>query len=159
MIFSEFNSIVAQALTPITLISGVGILMLCMTARYNHATERIRQLMEKREASGTTVEPDIDAEIDLIFHRAALLRSATISVVLSAFCSGLMVLAGVLSGVLSGILDVSLVGLQSALLVSAIFCIVVSTLFFSAEVTVSLHALGLVVEHLPENEPAADKAA
>ena len=66
MIFSEFNSIVAQALTPITLISGVGILMLCMTARYNHATERIRQLMEKREASGTTVEPDIDAEIDLI---------------------------------------------------------------------------------------------
>ena len=54
MIFSEFNSIVAQALTPITLISGVGILMLCMTARYNHATERIRQLMEKREAKSTS---------------------------------------------------------------------------------------------------------
>lgn len=145
MFFSEFNTIVAQALTPITLISGVGILMLCMTARYTHATERIRQLMAKREASGMSVEPDIDAEIDLIFHRAALLRSATIAVVLSAFCSGLMVLTSILSGVL----DVSLVGIQSILLVSAILLIVTSTLFFSAEVTVSLHALALVVEHLP----------
>ena len=83
------------------------------------------------------------------------MRSATITVVLSAFCSGLMVL----TGLLSGILDVSLVGLQSTLLVSAIFCIVVSTLFFSAEVTVSLHALALVVEHLPENEAAAKQSA
>ena len=100
MIFSDFNALLGQALTPITLISGVGVLMLCLTGRYNHASDRIRQLIEKREASGMLTEPDLDDEIDLIYRRARLLRMATIYVVLSAICSSLMVLIGVLSGML-----------------------------------------------------------
>ena len=42
---TEFNDSLSLALAPITLISGVGLLMICMTNRYNHATNRIRQLM------------------------------------------------------------------------------------------------------------------
>ena len=41
---TSFNELLASALAPITLISGVGLLMLSMSARYNHATSRIRQI-------------------------------------------------------------------------------------------------------------------
>ena len=44
-----FQDMLVNALTPITLISGVGLLMLCMTTRYNHATDRIRLLILFRE--------------------------------------------------------------------------------------------------------------
>ena len=46
---TEFNDSLSLALAPITLISGVGLLMICMTNRYNHATNRIRQLMRSEE--------------------------------------------------------------------------------------------------------------
>lgn len=153
MIFSDFNNLLGQALTPITLISGVGVLMLCLTGRYNHASDRIRQLIEKREASGMLTEPDLDDEIDLIYRRARLLRMATIYVVLSAVCSSLMVLIGVLSGMLGH----ELVVVESALLILAIAFIITSTSFFAMEISISLHALSLVIAHLPDLPPLEER--
>ena len=57
---TEFNEALAASLTPITLISGVGLLMICMTNRYNHATNRIRLLMAKRDTSPQRLVPVID---------------------------------------------------------------------------------------------------
>ena len=48
---TSFNELLASALAPITLISGVGLLMLSMSARYNHATSRIRLLMNARTST------------------------------------------------------------------------------------------------------------
>ena len=36
----------SDALTPITLISGVGLLLLAMTARYNYTTDRVRACLK-----------------------------------------------------------------------------------------------------------------
>lgn len=83
---TSFNELLASALAPITLISGVGLLMLSMSARYNHATSRIRLLMNERLDPKLTDDEraDIDDEIDFIFHRAGLLRRGEFCVVLSA---------------------------------------------------------------------------
>ena len=82
---TSFNELLASALAPITLISGVGLLMLSMSARYNHATSRIRLLMNERLDPKLTDDEraDIDDEIDFIFHRAGLLRRGEFCVVLS----------------------------------------------------------------------------
>ena len=40
----SFAALLTNSITPVTLISGVGLMMLCMTARYNHTTDRVRQL-------------------------------------------------------------------------------------------------------------------
>jgi len=71
-----FSGMLANSLTPITLISGVGLMLLCMVARYNHTTDRIRQLLARREVGDYENEPDIDREIHLIFRRAKYLRDA-----------------------------------------------------------------------------------
>ena len=140
--FEQFQNLLVNALTPITLISGVGLLMICMTGRYNHATNRIRQLMAKRESAARHLEPDIDAEIDLIFLRASLLRRGMLCVGLSAVCSAL-------TSVTSAFLDYDLLVAEAIFLVGAIALIVTCALLFSAEINLSLHALKLAIDHLP----------
>ena len=143
-----FQDMLVNALTPITLISGVGLLMLCMTTRYNHATNRIRQLMAKRDSAEASLEPDIDAEIEIIYLRASLLRKGVLSVAVSAVFSALLVTISVSSR----FLNVDMSTLEGITLVAAITLIVISSLLFSAEISLSLKALGLAIEHLPKVE-------
>ena len=127
----EFNHALAGALTPITLISGVGLLMICMTNRYNHATNRIRQLMAKRDTAEASLEPDIDAEIEIIYLRASLLRKGVLSVAVSAVFSALLVTISVSSR----FLNVDMSTLEGITLVAANTLIVISSLLFSAEIS------------------------
>ena len=142
---TPFNELLASALAPITLISGVGLLMLSMSARYNHATTRIRLLMNERldPKLSDDERADIDEEIDFIFHRAGLLRNGELCVVLSAVVSGLMV---------------ALCVLEESTGVHADF-IVLSTVFLSLEIRLSLKAIKVVVSKLPPMDEAFDDAA
>ena len=101
----DFVSVLSSALTPVTLISGVGLLMLTMSARYAHTTNRIRELLKTRLqllTAGQLTKDDlklIDEEILLIFHRSKLLKRAILFVVMSAAFSGLLVLTSVIATV------------------------------------------------------------
>ena len=100
----DFSLILSSALTPITLISGVGLLLLTMSARYDHTTARVRQLLHADEMTGGT-DPHLAEAIELIFHRAELLRKAILFVVLSAACAGLLVLTSTLGAIFDLDLD------------------------------------------------------
>lgn len=141
---TEFNDSLSLALAPITLISGVGLLMICMTNRYNHATNRIRQLMAKREGN---IDNSIDTEIDLLYMRASLLRRGMLSVALSAFFSAILVAVSVSARFLD--LDIHI--LESCILVAAVLLIVLSALLFAGEINVSLKALKLAVDKVPRH--------
>ena len=119
-----------------------------MTARYNHATNRIRQLMAKRATSAAKFEPVIDAEIDLIYLRASHLRRGMLCVALSAVFSALLVALCVMGN----FTDTDMLVIEGCLLIGAISLIVISTLFFSVEINLSLHALKLAVDNLPTHE-------
>ena len=136
---TEFNDSLSLALAPITLISGVGLLMICMTNRYNHATNRIRQLMAKREGNidNSIIRSVIDTEIDLLYMRASLLRRGMLSVALSAFFSAILVAVSVSARFLD--LDIHI--LESCILVAAVLLIVLSALLFAGEINVSLKNL------------------
>lgn len=142
----EFVSVLSSALTPVTLISGVGLLMLTMSARYAHTTNRIRELLKNRLQ--IIKEPDaiedvklIDEEILLIFHRSKLLKRSILFVVMSAAFSGLLVL----TSVLATMFGLNLRGAEDLLLFLAVGFIVISTVLFSREVSISLRALGMTV--------------
>ena len=151
---TSFNELLASALAPITLISGVGLLMLSMSARYNHATSRIRLLMNERLELTDDERADIDDEIDFIFHRAGLLRRGEFCVVLSAVVSGLLVALCVLEEATGFSADI----LNSALLLASVALIVLSTVFLSLEIRLSLRAIKLVVSKLPPVADAFDDA-
>lgn len=139
----EFNSTLASALTPITLISGVGLLLLSMTNRYNHATDRVRQLLRERNAIAPAQDPLLEQAITLIFKRAGLLKNAILCVAISAALSGALVLITVIEG----LLGVALPAAKAVMLVGAVGLIVASTVYFVLEVSSSLKALGISVNH------------
>ena len=140
----DFVSVLSSALTPVTLISGVGLLMLTMSARYAHTTNRIRELLKTRLqllAAGQLAKDDlklIDEEILLIFHRSKLLKRAILFVVMSAAFSGLLVLTSVIATVFGLNLRLG----EDLFLFTAV---VISTVLFSMEVSISLRALGMTV--------------
>ena len=143
----DFVSNLSSALTTKTLISGVGLLMLTMSARYAHTTNRIRELLKSRLqllAAGQLAKDDlklIDEEILLIFHRSKLLKRAILFVVMSAAFSGLLVLTSVIATVFG--LNLRL--WEDLFLFTAVGFIVISTVLFSMEVSISLRALGMTV--------------
>ena len=71
----EFSATLSDALAPVTLISGVGLLLVSMSARYCHATSRIRQLLAERKEESEDFHEEIDQSIDLIYKRASLLKT------------------------------------------------------------------------------------
>jgi len=86
----------SDALTPITLISGVGLLLLAMTARYNYTTDRVRALLKERRQKAPAVDPVLEKAIRLTYERSHLLKNAILAVTTSAAFSGILVLVTIL---------------------------------------------------------------
>lgn len=139
----EYHQMLTTSLPPVTLISGVGLLLLAMTARYNHSTNRVRQLLRERNSIAPREDDDLNHEIDFIFERASLLRKSILTVVLSATFSGLQVLAGIIECLFTLDLDV----LKFSALILSIGFLLMSTIYFVREVSLSTKAIGLSVVH------------
>ncbi len=139
----DYSTVLSAALTPITLISGVGLLLVSMTNRYNHSTDRLRQLLRESNAIAPRRDDDLEHAIDLIFLRVKLLRKAILLVVLSGMFSALLVLMSVLEIALGA----NFILIKSLLLLIAVVLVVISTLIFAEEVSTSMKALGLSVHH------------
>ena len=86
----------SDALTPITLISGVGLLLLAMTARYNYTTDRVRALLKERRQKAPVIDPVLEKAIRLTYERSHLLKNAILAVTTSAAFSGILVLVSIL---------------------------------------------------------------
>ena len=139
----EFSATLSDALAPVTLISGVGLLLVSMSARYCHATSRIRQLLAERKEEAEDFHEEIDQSIDLIYKRASLLKTGILTLMISAAFSSLQVLVIVIERLFS--LDLSL--MKSTMLLASVIFIVISSCIYVSEVQVSVKALGLTVHH------------
>ena len=139
----EFSATLSDALAPVTLISGVGLLLVSMSARYCHATSRIRQLLDERKEESEDFHEEIDQSIDLIYKRASLLKTGILTLMISAAFSSLQVLVIVIERLFS--LDLSL--MKSTMLLASVIFIVISSCIYVSEVQVSVKALGLTVHH------------
>lgn len=140
-----FENVLSSTLTTVTLISGVGLVMLCMTNRYNHTLDRIRQLMKKFQDSDNSDEPDLLSEIYLIYWRSRLLRWAILCIALSALFSSLLIA----TTVIGSYMEISFSKLPFYLLCCSLSMIVSGITFFALEATTSLHALEMALKHLP----------
>ena len=139
----EFSATLSDALAPVTLISGVGLLLVSMSARYCHATSRIGQLLAERKEESEDFHEEIDQSIDLSYKRASLLKTGILTLMISAAFSSLQVLVIVIERLFS--LDLSL--MKSTMLLASVIFIVISSCIYVSEVQVSVKALGLTVHH------------
>lgn len=93
----ELIQIMQAAIAPVTLISGVGLLVLSMTNRYGRAIDRTRELLmtlerDKHNAdSKFAKEHHIVRQLRTLYLRAQILRAAIASSVGCIFCTSLTI--------------------------------------------------------------------
>ena len=140
---SEIVPVLQTAIGPVILISGTGLLLLTMTNRLGRAIDRARIL--SREL--TPVQPDvirvrIQAQLDILWRRAKLIRLAI------ALAAGSALLAAVLIVLL---FVAALLQLHSAVEIELLFILCVASLggslaVFIHDINQSLAALRLELD-------------
>ncbi len=139
---SDFDLILQTTLTPIALISGVGLILLSMVNRYNHAIDRIRELLKEKGVKGRIEAKKVDQEIQIIYGRCKILKNAIFCLSSSIVGSGLIVFFTALQGLTGFALD----GARGFLLILSVGLVVVSTILFVVDILYSLAAIKNEVE-------------
>ena len=143
MSLEQIIPILQLAIGPVIVISGVGLVLLSMTNRFGRVIDRLRSLAETIR-SGVSMQEmkSLKQQIEILMRRTKILRVAiafaSVSLVLAAFL--------VISLFLAELLDLQAAKILVMLFVLCMSCLIVSLLFFIADINVSLSALKVEVE-------------
>jgi len=146
MPFSELMSILQAAVSPVILVSGVGLLILSMTNRFGRVLDRSRQL---GAAYRNAAEPDrqrLRPQLDILIRRAHLLRTAISFATLSVLVAAILVIALFLAAFLRA--EVVLLG--AGLFIACLLLLIVALLAFLQDINLSLAALKLELQSKDE---------
>jgi hypothetical protein len=135
----EFIKFLQACITPVALISGVGLLLLTITNRLGRTIDRTRQLVsELRNGQAANRELKV-TEIKILYKRSSLLRNSIAAMVISVISSSLIIPNLFFMTLLE--IDLRIIGYP--LFVISILSILVSSIYFFLDVRLSLHALKL----------------
>lgn len=133
-----FDQVLSAAVTPLVLISGVGLILLSLVNRYNHAIDRTRQLYnEYDEAEGLSSRRK--KQVEQMYMRCSILRKSIGYLIFSVVCSVILILVSVLELFVSYNMNF----FKISLLFIAIISLTVSTILFFFDVRLSMKALDI----------------
>ena len=145
----ELVNLLQMSISPIALISGVGLLLLSVTNRLGRVIDRSRALAAELRAEPAS--PAVDrqrAQLHVLIRRAGLLWGSIAAVTVTVLCSCLMVL------MLTSIVFFRWAALSTAVVAVffvALLSLLLSALLFFADVLLALRALRMEVGHLAES--------
>ena len=128
-----------DAIGPVILISGVGLLLLTMTNRLGRAIDRARQLKAALPKRTEAERAQVQEQVAIIYQRAKLIRMSITLAAMSALLAASLVVALFLTALLRW---------ENAWLVSLIFIacmvsLIASLVAFIRDINLSLRALRL----------------
>jgi len=134
----ELAHLLQTSISPIALISGVGLLLLSMTNRLSRVIDRSRTLSAHLRGDGDAAAVARERiQLEVLARRARLLWIAIASVMVTVLCACMMVLLLTAMAFLHVNLRVAVVSLFFA----ALLALLVSAIVFFADVLLSLRAL------------------
>jgi hypothetical protein len=134
---NEVVRMLQVAVTPVVLISGIGLLLLSMTNRLGRVVDRARVLAkEVRTAPEDRVERYRN-QLQLLYRRAVLLRSAIVASSVSILLVGVIILELLSELLLAWPINTLIIVTFAACILS----LVVSMIYFLNDLTLSLRAL------------------
>jgi hypothetical protein len=135
----EFIKFLQACITPVALISGVGLLLLTITNRLGRTIDRTRHLVAELNSGEEERKQVIETEIRILYKRSRYLRNSIAAMVISVISSSLIIpLLFFMT-----LLEINLRQLGYPLFVISILSILVSSIYFFIDVRLSLHALKL----------------
>lgn len=137
MLLNDLVGTLQLSISPVILISGVGLVLLSLTNRFGRTVDRTRQLsVEYRSTSGADQER-ILAELKILSVRAKVIRSSNFLAVLSILFVSLLIIG--LFG--SALCHLSITHLLVALFILSIISLILSLGLFIYDLELSLKAL------------------
>ncbi len=142
MQFKDLVYVLSAAVSPVILISGVGLLILSMTNRFGRVVDRSRQLTEALRNAPSQERSRLKGQLNILIRRARLLRAAVSFATLSVLASAILVIALFIAA----FLDVEVVLFSAVLFIACLASLVISLLAFLQDLSLSLAALKLEIE-------------
>jgi len=141
----NFIKFLQACITPVALISGIGLLLLTVTNRLGRTIDSTRHLVDEMGKPEVRNKKEKKNEIKILYRRSRYLRLSIGAMVISVISSSLII--PVLFFMTLFTIDLRIIGYS--LFVLSILTILVSSIYFFIDVLLSLHALKLEVrEHL-----------
>jgi hypothetical protein len=128
-----------DAIGPVILISGVGLLLLTMTNRLGRAIDRARQLKAELSKRTEGEHQHLQEQVAIIYRRAKMIR---LSITLAAM-SALLASALIITLFVSALLQWQYGWLVSLLFIGCMVSLFASLVAFIRDINLSLHALKL----------------
>jgi hypothetical protein len=133
-----FEQVLSAAVTPLVLISGVGLILLSLVNRYNHAIDRTRQL-HNTSTENAELYVRRQKQVSQMYRRCSILKRSIGFLVLSVACSGIIILVSVIQLITKMNFDY----VKTGLLFTGITTLVISILLFFFDIRLSMKALDI----------------
>ena len=138
---SELVPVLQTAVSPVVLISGVGLLLLTMTNRLGRIVDRARSLAARvKDIGGEDPEP-LHAQLRILSQRARMVRR---SIAFAGFCVLFAALL-VISLFVTSLAGADLPWLSATFFILSLLCLIASLVDFIRDVNRSLEATALEV--------------
>ena len=134
---NELTRVLQTAISPVTMISGIGLLLLSMTNRFARTTDRARALSQQLKNARSGDAENLSIQIKILYRRSRILLWAISLSLASVFAVSLMIIALFAIHAMSLNLHNSVI----ILFVVSLICLVVSLLLFIKDMTLALQAL------------------
>jgi hypothetical protein len=147
---SQLVPVLQTAVSPVILISGIGLVLLTMTNRLGRIVDRSRVMTVELPNMAGDQHIRIERELDILWKRARLMRLAIGGLTVSALSAALLVIVLFISVWL----QLPLGGVIGALFILSMGALCVALLVFLREIHFSLEAIALevdAVEHIVSN--------
>ena len=132
----DVTRLMQASISPVALISGVGLLILSLTNRLGRVMDRLRHVLDQRRKVAAP-EPHLDRQVPVLHRRARILRaSITASVVCVLLASVLVLLL-----FMSAISDAPFTLLVIAVFALSLLSLIASLALFLFDMNLSLRAL------------------
>jgi hypothetical protein len=135
----NFITFLQSSITPVALISGLGLLLLSATNRLGRSIDRTRQLVAELDENKTRFRERKAEEILILYKRGRYLRNSIGAMVISVIASSLII--PVLF--FMNLMEIDLRTIGYTLFVLSILSILISAVYFFMDVVLSLQALKL----------------
>jgi hypothetical protein len=139
---SAITPILQLAVSPVILISAVGLLLLTMNNRIAHSVDRARLLVRESASLAGDAKKRIESEITVIYRRAQLIRRAIVFSIASAIASSVLIV----SLFMAALFGLEIAWLYSISFIVALLCLIAGLVFFIQDVNDGLVALHLELE-------------
>jgi len=133
----SFNDILRLSITPVALISGVGLILLTLASRLGRTIDRSRIIVSELDNEKIKRKDVKITELQILYKRSRILRSSIASISFSVLTSSLIIPVLIIINILQA--DLKIIG--GILLILSIAGIIISSIFLLIDVVLTLKAL------------------